>query len=304
MVRCVLSLGFSLTFAVFAVSAPAPEKERAPRFLRVLLFAGSPTREYQFLRSLLIKESERKHVALSILLQPPPGREKRRPGVDQGVPAERLLDTFPAKLDAYDAIVAFDPDWTLLSGEAHKSLRDWVREKGGGLISIAGPINARQLVGKDADRKLDPLLDLLPVVLGDPRLLDRAIDTSKPRRLIFPQTEVVYPFLRLNGKVNERTAGWRDFFDQKNPGETRNGFYSYYPVASVKPSGVVLAALDDDQARGKDGKDQPFLVMGDARKGRVVYLGSGEIWRLRQHRREYYERFWLTLLGFATEPRP
>ena len=155
--------------------------------------------------------------------------------------------------------------------------------------------------------QLAPILDLYPVLPLDPRLLETAIDTSKPRRLTFPKTKAKYPFLKLEGKGD--LAGWQEFFGaekdaKKKDSEPRHGFFSYYPVASVKPDAVVLAALADPKARRKDGKDQPYLVVRQVDKDRVLYVGSGELWRLRLYRRAYYETFWLGLLAYLAEPRP
>lgn len=304
------AIGFSLMIAVLAVrveSAPQPSGARPSRPLRVLLFASSATREYQFLRSLLIHEADIKHVDLSIYLQPPPGQEKLRSGVIQDVPKERLLDTFPTRLDAYDAIVAFDPDWLRLSAEAQTALQKWVREKGGGLVVIAGPINTIQLARPAQQGKLAPIVDLYPVMPLDPRQLENALDTSKPRRLTFPRTKATYPFLKLDPKGKGDLAGWQEFFGdakEKPDSKPRHGFFSYSPVASVKPDAVVLATLADAKTRLKDGKDQPYLVARQVGKGRVMYVGSGELWRLIPYRRAYYERFWLGLVAYMSEPRP
>src|SRR6478609_3697868 len=73
---------------------PADKKE-TPRPLRVLLFASAPTREYQFLRSLLIQEMDAKRADVCVCLQPPPGKEPRD-GVVQDLPAERVLASFPS----------------------------------------------------------------------------------------------------------------------------------------------------------------------------------------------------------------
>src|SRR5207248_9542169 len=72
--------------------------------MRVLLFASAPMRDYQFVRTLLVREVEKKRVELTIHLQMPPGKDKseRRVGVVQDVPPERLLPDFPNKLDAKD----------------------------------------------------------------------------------------------------------------------------------------------------------------------------------------------------------
>ncbi|MGH7170906.1 MAG: hypothetical protein ACRELG_11560 [Gemmataceae bacterium] len=312
MFRRIAAIGVSLALVILAArveSAPAPHGEKPSRPLRVLLFASSATREYQFLRSLLVRQSEAKHAELSIHLQPPPGKEKLRSGVIQDVPKERLLETFPKRLDAYDAIVAFDPDWMRLTAESRTALQEWVRKKGGGLVLIAGPINTLQLARPVQQRKLAPIRDLYPVLPLDPHLLKIAIDTSKPRRLTFPRTKAKYPFLQLDSKGKGDLAGWPEFFREekdlkKKASEPRHGFFSYSPVASVKSDAIVLATLADPKTRLKDGKAQPYIVARQMDKGRVMYVGSGELWRLRLYRRDYYERFWLGLLAHLAAPRP
>lgn len=307
--RMLAAIGFILALLVLLVrveGAPAPKSSRP---VRVLLFASSATREYQFLRALLVRESEAKRGELSIHLQAPPGREKPRSGVVQDVPKERLLEAFPTRLEDYDVIVAFDPDWMRLTAEAQTALQKWV-QKHGGLILIAGPINTSQLARPEQQGKLAPIVELYPVVPLDPRRLDAAIETSKPRRLTFPQTKARYPFLKLDAKVKDGLAGWQEFFgaaadaSKKQDSEPRHGFFSYCPVDRIKPDAVVLAALADPKTRLKNGNAQPYLVARKVDKGRVVYVGSGELWRLRPFHREYYERFWLGLLAYAAEPRP
>ena len=85
----------------------------------------------------------------------------------------------------YDAILAFDPDWTLLSEEQLRLVARWV-DKGGGLVAVGGPINTLQLARPGANRdKLKPILDLYPVILKDIRIeeLDRtATESSRARR--------------------------------------------------------------------------------------------------------------------------
>ena len=121
--------------------------------LRVLLFAGGPTRDYQFLRALLVRETDQKRAELSICLQ------NSRPGeVIQDVPAERMLLNFPNairdvdnpnekpddkyyNLMQYDVVVAFDPDWTRLEPDQAALLDTWVHRHGGGLIIVGGPVN-------------------------------------------------------------------------------------------------------------------------------------------------------------------
>src|SRR5262249_60409 len=126
------------------------------RPIRVLLFAGGPTRDYQFARSLFVRETDRRRAELSIYIQ------AVRPEAVQDVPAERLLGRFATTLRGvddpketaeekynnlaqYDLIIAFDPDWTQLSLEQMSLLEKWVGTHAGGLIAVAGPVNTFQL---------------------------------------------------------------------------------------------------------------------------------------------------------------
>src|SRR5262249_20051309 len=58
--------------------------------LTVLLFAGAPTHDYQYLRSMLVREKDRGRVDLSIYIQPAPGLDAPRNGITQDVEADRL----------------------------------------------------------------------------------------------------------------------------------------------------------------------------------------------------------------------
>jgi hypothetical protein len=63
----------------------------------------------------------------------------------------------------------------------------------------------------------------------------------------------------------------------------------------VKPGASVVATFTDPIMKMPDGKEHPFLVTMPYGKGRVAFLGSGEMRRLRQFREVFYERFWLKL---------
>ena len=99
-------------------------------------------------------------------------------------------------------------------------------------------------------------------------------------------------------------AGWDDFFVGPEPKEAakprlQRGFYTFYPVDRPKPAATVIATFSDDRARLEDGKEQPYLVAQVYGKGRTVWLGSGEMWRLRQFKEAYHERFWTELARYA-----
>jgi hypothetical protein len=132
---------------------------------------------------------------------------------------------------------------------------------------------------------------LLPVVVGDPAK-DRR-EAAAPWELRFPPLKDRPGYLKLDPKGKGPLAGWAEFFGGEN------GFYSCHPVRSVRPAAVVLAAFADPKARLADGNARPYLVAMRVGRGKVVYLGSGELWRLRAAREDYYDRLWLGLLADA-----
>ncbi|MEI7855462.1 MAG: vWA domain-containing protein, partial [Planctomycetota bacterium] len=285
--------------------------------LRVLLVASGPMRDYQFVRTLFVRETERKRAELAILLQNPPGKTERRPGVVQDIPPEKLLTRFPDLFDSatvdpnekiydlasYDVIVAFDPDWKQVNDLSMNLLRTWV-DKGGGLIVIAGPLHTLELARPGAEKeKLKPILDLYPVVLKDIRIeeMDRKPDSPKPLRFDGATPEM--EFLRLDEDDQlPFLKDWEQFFNvDAKDGQPKRGFYNFYPIEQAKTGSIVVARFDDPLVKGKDGKEQPFIVISDPASGkRVVWIGSGEVWRIRQYREQYFERFWMKLARYAS----
>ena len=281
------------------------------RPLRVLFVAGAAGREYQFLRTLFSRETEKKRALLSILLQLPPGAATRRANIVQDVPKERLLENFPVRftpsgdeskddstdLASFDSIVMFDPDWTQLDGSQLANLRLWV-DNGGGLVVVAGPVNMLTLArpGNDAE-KFKPVIDLLPVRPKDNRIEAAERTPDSPWPLLFDAASPELDFLRLS---DDPTRGverdWNDFFE----GSTPKGFFSYYPVEEEKRGALVVGRFGDPRAALRTGKRHPWLVVTAPASGRrVVWLGSDETWRLRMYQEAFHERFWTKLVRWS-----
>ncbi len=285
--------------------------------LRVLLFADAATRDFQFVRTLFVREVDQRRADLSICLQ------TQRPGLVMDVPQDQLLKHFPTRLggDApekaeeryynlarYDLIIAFDPDWTQLTPEQLNLLEQWVRLHAGGLVLVAGPIHTTKMARPGPVREqLRQLLDLYPVYLKDSTLISLGAGerrNTQPHRLLFGNVTPDMDFLKLDDEGKDPLAGWEEFFTGKakpEPGaKVENGFYSYYPARSLKPSAVAVANFGDPQADTlEDGRPQPFLVTMPYGGGKVVYLSSGETFRLRTHRETFHERFWTKLGRYA-----
>ncbi len=282
--------------------------------LRVLLFASAANRDYQFVRSLLIREMEKKRLEMAIHLQLPPGETKYREGRVQDVPPERMLTYFPDTygkkkdlydLSSYDVIVCFDPDWNRLGVDQLGMIKRWA-EKGGGLVVIPGYFNPVELIRpREEDDKdhFKPILDLLPVILADRReLTDRK--TDDPWALDFEGATPEMEFLKLDEELDETKFkdDWQAFFFGKGPERTdkpQRGFFNFYPVERAKTGSVVVARYTDPSVRLKDNTMHPFIVISPESLPRVIWIGSAESWRLREYREAYHERFWTKLVQFA-----
>jgi hypothetical protein len=290
------------------------------RPLRVLLLAGGANRDYQFTRTLFVREMEKGRVELCVHLQPPPGQAKPRPGLSADLPPERMLAEFPSRLAdpaetsearydnlaSYDLVMAFDPDWSLISDKALENVERWVQQ-GGGLIHFAGPVNTLQLPRPGAQRdKLKPIVNLLPVVLKDSRVeADRRTDEPFPLAFHGARLEEL-GFLKLDGDADTAIlAGWEQFFGKVARSEktakevAERGFYTYYPVSELKEGALIIATFTDPDARLIDGRQQPYLVSAARGRGKAVWVGSCELWRLRQYKEAYHERFLTGLARYA-----
>ncbi len=302
---------------------PDPEHVTEPvkvqvqkRALRVLIFAGGSTREYQFLRTILYREMVEKRMEMCIYNQQL-GKDDH---VDQDVPPERLLGDFPNRigpneagqqfmsLSDYDVVVCFDPDWAKLTPKQLTNLREWVGDHGGGVIFVAGPVFS-YLLARPGGRDLSELQKIYPVVPQDNRLHNVAIgklghDSTRPYVLHFPPGKK-FDFLKLEEEGDSPTAGWNGFFwnnekHKEEPGKDvrpKRGFYSYYPVERLKPASEVAATFaGPKESRINGGKDEmPYIVSMPFGSGKTLYLGSGEFWRLRAYKDGYHERIWIKM---------
>jgi hypothetical protein len=301
--------------------------------LRVLLMAGAPSRDFAFLRTLLVREVQDKRATLTTFVQNDAGTSgKLTPEQD-----EQVILRFPNKLDLankkvdpadkpynlneYDVILAFDPDWTELSQQQSDDLARWVKEGGGGLVYVAGPIHTFQMARVEEGGRLSGLLGLLPVIPAD--IIARNIQATPrtPRRLyLHPERLLGSDLLKLDDKIaDDPVAGWERFFtdrdkyvaspDLKEELFPKRGFFSAYPIKETRAQSAVLAEFGGVGDNGETVR-VPWLVTNNpASPWRSVFLASSDLWRLRVYEpenntgREFYERFWVKLIKYAGAKR-
>jgi hypothetical protein len=265
---------------------------------KILLFAAAATREYQFLRNQLQRlvrtdGSKDKEFVVDVCLQT--GSE----GVSQD--SSEILPDFPDTAELlfdYDCVIAFDPDWRRLSLAQATLLKQWVEEKAGGLIVVAGRLNTDAVA---RDPNLSTIRALYPVEFG--RLIVGGSDpfggSTEPWRVGLTEEGKKSDFLRLDDADASAYQAWNEF----------EGFYDYHGVKGVKEKSTVLASLVDPHFKGTPGgrlKDEarPYLMVSQAvGAGRVLYLAGGELWRLRAVNPSYFTRLYTQMVRHVSQAR-
>jgi hypothetical protein len=260
------------------------EVEVIDRQTRVLLFASGPMRDYQYLRNQLHRDES---MTVDVLLQ------SARPGVSQD--ASRILNEFPDRREAlysYDAIVAFDPDWSQLDAAQVELLESWVAGEAGGLILIAGPIHTSRLPRSAEQAKIR---DLYPVLFQQRLTLmdDGQYGGTTPWPLEFERAGREARFLWLGSTADESAVAWSRF----------PGVYGYYEVRGEKPGATVYARFSDPQAAGLAGDGPVYMAGQFYGAGQVFYIGSGELWRLRTADPKYFEVLYTKLIRHVSQGR-
>lgn len=263
--------------------------------LEILIVAGGPMRDYRFLRSML---NRRAGVEMDIWLQTVDS--KIAGAVDQD--SRELLTQFPSdpeQLSKYDVIIAFDPDWTMLEADQVKLLTEWVGTHAGGMIYVAGDVFTGEMStladsGESLEEKpYKPLLDMLPVYLtlgGFDIVSTVSSETGWP--VEFTKDGEDAGFLQLEDDPGASRLAWKDF----------PGIYRCFPTLGSKPTATVYATFSDPRFASQYG--QPILIASQFYgAGRVLYLGSGEIWRIRSISDEYFDRFWIRAIREVSQGR-
>jgi len=280
-----------------AVRVIAPAADRTPaddrqvaeievvdRVTQVLLMAGGPSREYQFMRNVLERD---KSVAVDVLL----GTAGKGGSQD----ARRILPAFPPtaeELAAYDVVVAFDYDWRLLDAAAQARLERWVSQESGGLVFVAGPIF---MDAWSADSQTTLIRNLHPVdlrragrLVGDaPAVLD------EPMPLVFSRDGLDAEFLWLaSSRIASQTV-WSEF----------TGVFSCFDSGGPKPGATVYARVVRPGAAAAPDSTPIYFAGQFYGSGNVFYLGSGEMWRLRALEDSLHERFATQLIRHVSQGR-
>ena len=255
----------------------------------VLVIAGGPTREYQFVRNLLFRDpTVQSHVFL----------QTSGPGVSQE--AKKLLTEFPktrVEMSQYDCVIAFDADWTALDFEQIDVLEKWVSEQAGGLVIVAGPVSTPKWAGSsgNGNRKAEVIRNLSPVVVntrGSRMVSIGRFESETAWPLDFAVDAWQTDFIQVAKSVDESRNIWGRF----------RGLYSFFACDEPKPGATPIAYFSDPSTM-TGGRKPIYLATQFYGAGRVAFQGGGEFWRLREVGDGYFDTYYTKLVRWAGQGR-
>ena len=253
--------------------------EVADQKYRVLYFEGEPRWEYKFMRRAI---GDDEHLRIVSLLRVSPNKYYRQ-GIDN---PEQLEGGFPRtreELFAYDALIIGSVEAALLSAGQQTLIRDFVSERGGSLLMIAG----RNGLGNGGWGQ-SAIADVLPVSLPPSSI--GSFFRKKASVALTPQGANTQ-MLRLAESADANRESWSELPD----------IADYQLTGNLKPAAVTLLSVDTDVG------SMPLLVTQPYGRGHAWILATGGTWRWQMSlplEDQRHETFWRQLLRALVASSP
>ncbi len=258
--------------------------------IKVLYIEGTPRYEFRFIKSLLEREAPGKKktrtIELKVLLT----------DADEDFPKQDLtaVADFPPtseELNSYDVVILgdVDPRHRKLGEGRLRMLADFVRERGGGLLMIAGEEFSPHAY------KGTPLADVLPVEpTARPAEPEERSEGYRPE--LTPAGRR-HPIFRFKSDEGENLSIWHRLAPM----------YWWSEGYRIKPLAEVLAVHPKRRAegRGKErGEGHPLVVQQFIGAGRCMFFGFDETWRWRFREDELrFNHFWIQTVRYLSRSR-
>ena len=245
--------------------------------LKVLYVDSLPRYEFRYLKTFLDRE---RTIDLNVVLQ---SSDPQYSTQDRAA-----LPTFPSSKDdlfAYDVVILGDVDPSFLSNSQMAHLTEFVTEKGGGVLFVAGD---------DHDPlafKGTPLETLLPIELAearDPVAVAGMIQSFRPRLTVEGRSN---PIFRFGDDAIASAQIWASLPE----------LFWYFEAPRKKPAAVVLA--EHPTAVGSNGP-LPLIAYQIIGSGRSMFHAVDDTWRWRFRIGDrYFGRFWTQTIRFLARSK-
>jgi hypothetical protein len=246
--------------------------------IRVLLADYLPRWEFRFIKDLLEREKTIELKTVLIDSDAEYAQEDRS-----------ALPHFPVtreELFRYDVVILGDLNPTHLSASTLENLRDFVRDRGRGLMLIAGPYN------NPGRFRGTPLEAAFPVELEG--VLVPPLDA--------PLSESFRLELTADGRKGSALFRFSDTErDSQEVWQSLPGVFWHAAVNEVKPGAIVYAVHPTrTNAKGK----LPMIVTQRYGDGKVLFHATDELWRWRfRTGNTYYGRYWVQVVRYLARSK-
>ena len=238
---------------------------------RVLYYEGEPRWEYKFMRRAVGNDED---LGIATLLRVSPNKFYRQ-GIDTPQQLEAGFPTSRDELFVYDALIIGSVEAASLSVEQQEMIRDFVSERGGSLLMLAGP-NGLGNGGWGQSAIADVLPARLPATSTD------SFRRTKASVLLTPQG-ASDQMLRFAADADDNRAAWGELPQVAD----------YQLTGSLKPAAITLLNVDTEVGQ------IPLLMTQPFGRGHAYILASGGTWRWQMSmpvEDQKHETFWRQVL--------
>jgi hypothetical protein len=246
--------------------------------LKVLFVDSEPRYEFRYLKNYLERD-DTIDLHIVLLSSDPEYSEQDR----------SALPTFPAAKDdlfAHDVVIFGDADTSFLSQSQMQNMVEFVTDKGGGALFIAGelfdPLSYRGT----------PLELLVPIELSDAR---------NPTAVGAAGISAFRPELTLEGRASPIFRFGDDDAASLQIWQRLPPLFWYLEAPRKKPAALVLA--EHPTIAGSDGK-LPLILYQFVGHGKAMFHAFDDTWRWRYRAGDkYFGRFWVQTIRFLARSK-
>lgn len=243
--------------------------------LRVLLVESRPRYEFRYLKQWLERDNSIELQTILLDADPEYAQEDRT-----------ALPYFPVQREAlwkYDVIVLGDVSLTQLGATAPGWIVDFVREKGGGLIAVSGPLaTPRGWAGS-------PLETLLPL---PSELLGQLPATAE-------STEAFTPQLTIDGQKGVPIFRFAD--SEAASVQVLKGLPGFYGLTEIPRTKPGVRVLAEHPYRRGERERLPVITLQQVGAGKVLFHATDELWRWRFRQGDlYFGKYWSQAIRYLS----